>query len=152
MLTKPLLESFCVCQQTVVMVLPNLCPFTTFYFTFVDFKQLDDWCAIQLANYTCKTSDLWMASWNFSHHSLVLHWNQLIGKVPDTGKNWRQKGTTEDEIVGWHHQLNGHEFQQTPGVGDGQGGLACCSPWSCKELDTTELLNWIEVKELLKVC
>ena len=48
---------------------------------------------------------------------------------------------TEDEMVGWHHQLNGHEFEQTPGVGDGQGGLACCGPWGHKELDTTEQLN-----------
>ena len=55
----------------------------------------------------------------------------LIWKNPDAGKDWRQeeKGTTEDEMVGWHHWLNGHEFEQTPGVGDGQGGLACCSPW-----------------------
>ena len=52
-----------------------------------------------------------------------------------------EKGMTEDEMVGWHHQLNGHEFEETPGVGDGQGGLACCSPWGCKELDTTERLN-----------
>ena len=48
---------------------------------------------------------------------------------------------TEDEMVGWHHQLNGHEFEQTPGVGGGQGGLACCSPWGHKEWDTTERLN-----------
>ena len=70
----------------------------------------------------------------------------LIGKDPDAGKDWRQeeKGTTEDEMVGWHHWLNGHEFEQTPGVGDGQGGLACCSPWSCKELDVTERLNWTD--------
>ena len=49
--------------------------------------------------------------------------------------------TTEDEMVGWHHQLNGHEFEQAPGVGDGQGSLACCSPWGCKEWDMTEQLN-----------
>ena len=48
---------------------------------------------------------------------------------------------TEDEMVGWHHRFNGHEFEQTPGVGDGQRGLACCSPWGCKESDTTEQLN-----------
>ena len=52
------------------------------------------------------------------------------------------EGTTEDEMVGWHHRLNGHEFEQAPGVGDGQGGLACCSPWGRKESDTTELLSW----------
>ena len=68
----------------------------------------------------------------------------LIGKDPDAGKDWRQeeKGTTEDEMVGWHHWLNGDKFEWTPGVGDGQGGLACCSPWDCKELDMTEQLNW----------
>ena len=71
----------------------------------------------------------------------------LIGKDPDARKDWRQreKGTTEDEMVGWHHWLNGHNFGWTPGVGDGQGGLACCSPWGCKELDTTEWLNWTDV-------
>ena len=67
----------------------------------------------------------------------------LIGKGPDAGKDLRQKekGVTEDEMAGWHHWLNGHEFEQAPGVGDGQGSLACCSPWGRKELDTTEQLN-----------
>ena len=71
----------------------------------------------------------------------------LIWKDPDEGKNWRQeeKGTTEDEMVGWHHQLNGHEFEQAPGVGDGQGSLVCCHPCGCEELDTTDWLNWTEV-------
>ena len=71
--------------------------------------------------------------------------NWLIGKDPDAGKDWRQeeKGTIEDEMVGWHHQLNGHEFEQAPGVGDGQGGLACCSPCGWRESDTTEWLNWM---------
>ena len=50
---------------------------------------------------------------------------------------------TEDEMVGWHHRLDGHEFEQAPGVGDGQGSLACCSPWGRKQLDTTEQLNWL---------
>ena len=68
----------------------------------------------------------------------------LIWKDHDAGKDWEQeeKGVTEDEMVGWHHQLNGHEFGWTPGVGDGQGGLVCCSSWGRKELDTTERLNW----------
>ena len=71
----------------------------------------------------------------------------LIGKDPDAGKDRRQeeKGKTEDEMVGWHHWLNGHEFGWTPGVDDGQGGLACCSSWDCKESDTTERLNWTEL-------
>ena len=70
--------------------------------------------------------------------------NWLTGKDPDTGRDWRQeeKGTTEDEIVGWPHWLVGHEFEQAGGVGDGQGGLVCCSPWGCKESDTIERLNW----------
>ena len=70
----------------------------------------------------------------------------LIWKDPDAGKDWGQeeKGTTEGEMVGWHHRLNGHEFGWTPGVGDGQGGLDCCSSWGHKEPDTTEQLNWTE--------
>ena len=70
--------------------------------------------------------------------------NWLIGKDPDAGKDWRQeeKGMTEDEMVGWHHLLNGHELEQTPGIGDGQGSLLCWSPWGCKESEMTEWLNW----------
>ena len=68
--------------------------------------------------------------------------SRLIGKDPDAGRVWRQeeKGTTEDEMVGLHHRLNEHGFGWTPGVGDGQGGLACCESWGCKELDMTERL------------
>ena len=58
-----------------------------------------------------------------------------------------EKGMTKDEMVAWHHWLNGHEFEETPGVGDGQGGLVCCSPWGHKELDTTEPLNWTDSPE-----
>ena len=74
--------------------------------------------------------------------------NWLIWKDPDAGKDWKweDKGLTEDEMVGWHHQLDGHAFEQAPGVGDGQGGLVCCGLWGRKELDTTEWLNWTEVK------
>ena len=69
--------------------------------------------------------------------------NWLIGKDPDAEKDWRQeeKGMTEDEMVGWHHWLNGHEFEQILGDRGGQGSLACCSPWGCKEPGTTEQLN-----------
>ena len=72
--------------------------------------------------------------------------NGLTGKGPDAGKDWRQeeKGITEDEMVGWHHWLYGHEFEQALGIGDGQGSLACCSLWSHKELDMTEWLNWTD--------
>ena len=66
--------------------------------------------------------------------------NLFLRKDPDIGRELRQeeKGMTQDEMAGWHHQLNGHEFEQAPGVGDGQGGLACCSPWGCKESDMPE--------------
>ena len=72
----------------------------------------------------------------------------LIGKDSDAGRDWGQeeKGTREDEMAGWHHQLDGCEFEWTLGVGDGQGALACCSSWGLKELDTTERLNWTELK------
>ena len=70
----------------------------------------------------------------------------LTGKDSAAGRDWGQeeKGTTEDEMAGWHHWLDGREAQWTPGVGDGQGGLACCDSWDRKELDTTEWLNWTE--------
>ena len=69
--------------------------------------------------------------------------SQLIGKDPDAGKDWGQeeKKVAEDEMTGWHHWLNGHEFEQTLGDGGGQASLACSSLWGCKESDTTELLN-----------
>ena len=69
--------------------------------------------------------------------------NWLTGKDNDAWKDWRQevKWATEDEMVGWHHRLNGHAFEQAPWVGDGQGSLAWCSSWGCKELDMTEQLN-----------
>ena len=72
----------------------------------------------------------------------------------DTRKDWRQeeKGMTEDEMVGWHHWFNGHEFEQAPGAGDGQGSLACCSPWGRKELDTTEQWNWTNKANLVHSC
>ena len=82
--------------------------------------------------------------------------NWLIWKDPDAMKDWGQeeKGMTEDEMVGWHQLLNGHEFGWTPGVGGGQGGLACCSPWCHKESDMTERLNWtwtelITIKQII---
>ena len=74
----------------------------------------------------------------------------FIWKDPDAGKYWKQeeKGTTEDEMVGWQHRLNGHEFEWTPEVGDGRGGLACCSPWGHKESRhdwATELTAWLDI-------
>ena len=70
----------------------------------------------------------------------------LIGKDPEAGKDWGQeeKGTTEDEMAGWHHRLNRHGFGWTPGFCDGQAGLTCCGSWGHKELDTTERMNWTD--------
>ena len=71
----------------------------------------------------------------------------LLGKDSDAERDWGQeeKGMTEYEMAGWHHRLDGHESEWTLGVGDGQGGLACCDSWGCKEADTTEWLNWTEL-------
>ena len=78
----------------------------------------------------------------YSGH-LMRRADSFIGKDPDAGKDWRQeeKGTTEDEMVGWHHRHNGHGSGWTQGVGDGQGGLACCGSWGRKESDMTERLK-----------
>ena len=84
---------------------------------------------------------LWITPPSFILYIKATHW-----KDPDAGRGWGQeeKGTTEDEMAGWHHRLNGHEFEWTRRVGDGQGGLACCDSWGCKEPNTTEWLNWTE--------
>ena len=73
------------------------------------------------------------------------YFGHLMQRTDSLGKSWRWerlKDTTENEMVGWHHRLNGQEFEQAPGVGDGQGRLACCSLWGCQELDVTERLSW----------
>ena len=77
--------------------------------------------------------------------------NRLIGKDPDAGKDWRQeeKRNAEDRMVERYHWLDGHEFEQAPGFGDGQGSLVCCSPWDHKESDTTKWLNWSELTSRL---
>ena len=99
-------------------------------------KEISPGCSLDRLMLKLKLPVLWPAEAN----------SWLIGKVPDAGKDWGQeeKGMTENEMVGWHHRLHGHGFGWTPGVGDGQGGLACCSSWSRKELDTTDWLNWTE--------
>ena len=79
-----------------------------------------------------------------SSNTLATWWEEPTHwKRPDAGKDWRQEeeGMTEDEMIGWHHQLNGHEFEQAPGDGEGHGNLACCSPWGHKELNMTEWLH-----------
>ena len=108
----------------------------------LDYKQIQlihskgdqSWVFIGRTDVEAETPVLWPPD--------VKSW--LIWKDPDAGKDWGQeeKGTTEDEMVGWHHRLNGHGFGWTPGVGDGQGGLVCCSSLGLKELDTIEQLNW----------
>ena len=80
-------------------------------------------------------------------YKALLIWPMLIGKDSDAGRDWGQeeKGTTEDEMAGWHHWLDGLESEWTLGVGDGQGDLACWDSWGCKESDMTERLNWTEL-------
>ena len=101
-------------------------------------KGSQSWIFIGRADVEAETSVLWPPGEK----------NWLIGKDTDAGKDWRQeeKGMKEDEMVRWHHRLNGHEFGWTPGVGDGQGGLACCSPWSRKEVehDWATELKWTD--------
>ena len=105
-----------------------------------------------------KGNQSWIFTWRIDAATPIL-WppdvkNCLIRKDHDAGKDWRQekKGMAADEMVGWHNWLDGHEFEQAAGVGDGQGNLACCSPWGCKESDMTERLKWTEPnwKELLQ--
>ena len=95
------------------------------------------WVFIRRTDAEAETPMLWQPD--------VKNW--FIGKGPDAGKDWMQEenGTTEDGMVGWHHWFDGREFEWSQGVGDGQGSLACCSPWGRKESDTKERLNWTEV-------
>ena len=91
--------------------------------------------------------------WGWNSNTLATWCKELTHwKDPDAGKYWRQgeRGMTEDEMVGWHHRFIGHEFEQAPGVGDGQGSLVCCSPWGLKESDTTEWLKWTEQRIYLE--
>ena len=96
-------------------------------------KENQPWIFIGRTDAETKTPILWPPDAKSGH----------IGKDPDAGKDWRQekKGIEEDEMVGWHHHLNGHEFEQALGDGEGQGSLVCCSPWGCKESDVTGWLN-----------
>ena len=103
----------------------------------------------------------WNQSWIFigktdAEAETLILWppdmkNWLIGKDPDAGKDWRQeeKGMTEDEMIGWHHQLDEHEFEQAPGVGYDQESLMCCSTWGQKESEMTEQINWTELGQSL---
>ena len=100
-------------------------------------------------------SECWLKDWCWSSITLATWCEELIGKDADAGKDWKQKkkGATEDEMVGWHHRLNGHELGQPPGDSEGQGSLACCGPWGHEESDMTEQLNtttrWLQTCCLL---
>ena len=108
-----------------------------------------------------KTENQWLRSslpkvecWSWNSNTLATCRGELTHlKRPWSGKDWRpeEKGTTEDEMAGWHHRHNGHGFGWTPGVGDGQGGLACCDSWGCKESVMTEQLNWTELSKVTQL-
>ena len=121
------------CFQTVVLDKTLESPLDSKEIQPVNPKQNQPWMLIGRTDVEAEAPILWSPD--------AKSW--LIGKDPDAGKDWRQeeKRTTEDEIVGWHHQLNGHEFKQTPGDDERQGSLACCSPWNWQESDTTLWLN-----------
>ena len=125
------------CLWTVVLktlVSPLNCKETTP----VNLKGNQSWIYIGRTDAEAETPILWPTD--------VKNW--LTWKDPDAGQDWGQeeKEMTEDEMVGWHHRLDGYEFEQALGVGDAQGGLACCSPWGHKELDITEQWNWTELR------
>ena len=129
-------------EQTVVLEKTLESPFNCKEIQPVHPKRNQSWIFIGRTDAEIETPMLWppdAKSW-------------LIGKDPDAGKDWRrkEKGMTENEIIGWDHRLNGHEFESTLGVGEGQGSLACCSPWGPKELDTTERLNWTKLSDIWK--
>ena len=110
-------------------------------------KENQSWMFIGRTDAEAETPILWPPD--------VKNW--FTGKDPDAGKDWRreEKETTEDEVVGWHHQLDGQEFEQALGDGERQGSLSCSSPWSCKELDTAEQwteLNWSELNWMNLSC
>ena len=121
------------CLQTVVLEKTLESPLDSKEIKPVNPKGNQPWTFIGRTDAAAEGSILWLPD--------VKNW--LIGKDPDSGKNWRQeeKGMTEDEMVGWHHWLNGQEFEQALGNGEGQGTLACCSPWGRKESDVTEQTN-----------
>ena len=115
------------CFWTVVLEIALVSPLESKEIQPVHPKRSKSWIFIGRTDAEAETPILWSPDAK----------NWLIGKDPDAVKDWRQeeKGTTKDEMVGWHHQLDGHEFEQALGVGDGQGSLACCSSWGPKELD-----------------
>ena len=102
-------------------------------------KGNQSWIFVEMTDAEAETPILWPPD--------AKNWF-IVSSDSDAGKDWRleEKGTTEDEMVGWHHWLDGQQFEQALGVGDGQGSLACCSPWGHKESDMTEQLNWTDAE------
>ena len=127
------------CFWTVVLVKTLESPLDCKWIQPVHPKGNQSWMFIGRTDFKAETPILWPPD--------VKNW--LIWKDPDAGKDWRQeeKGTTEDEMVGWHHRLRGHGFGWTPGVGDGQGGLGCCSPWGSQRAghDWATELKWFQI-------
>ena len=124
-------KKWCFCTVMLEMILECPCDYTEF--KPVHPKGDQSWIFIRRIDTEVEALILWLPD--------AKYW--LIRKDPESGKDWRQeeKEMTEDEMVVWHYLLDGHEFEQGLGFGDGQGGLACCSPWCCKESDMTEWLN-----------
>ena len=125
------------CFWTVVLENTLVSPLNCKEFKLVNPKGNQSWIFVGRTDAETETPILWPPDAK----------NWLIGKDPDTGKDWKQeeKGMTEDEMVWWHHWLDGHEFEQTPGVGNGQGSLACFTPRGHKELGMTERLSWTKL-------
>ena len=123
------------CFWTVVLEKSLEIPLDSKEIKLVSPKENQSWIFIGRTDAEANTLLLWLPD--------VVNW--LLGKEPDAGKDWKQEkmGMTEDEMIGWHPWLNGHEFECAPGVGDEQGSLVCCWPWGGKESDVTELLNWL---------
>ena len=130
------------CFQTVMLEKTLESPLDCKEIQPVNPKENQSWIIIVRTDGEAETPTLWPPDSKSS----------LIRKDPDAEKDWRQeeKGTSEDEMFRWHHRLDGHEFEQPPGVGDGLGSLVCCSPWGGKESDQTEWLNWTELKIISK--
>ena len=139
-------------MSTIRDVVPEQLPFWVLYSFFWSWREFCEIIYNYYFHFTDKTTEAmgsrraWPQSSNKKAVELTFVKSWLILKDPDAGKDWGQeeKGTTEDEMVGWHHRLNGHGFGWTPGVGDGQRGLLYYSPWGRKESNTTERLNWTE--------
>jgi len=129
------------CFWTVVLEKPLESPLDSKDIKSVNPKGNQSWIFIGRTDTEAETPILWLPDMK----------NWFIGKDPDAGKDWRreEKRATEDEMIGWHYWLDGHEFEQALGVGDVQGSLACCSLWGHKDSDMTEQLNWSELIYLI---